>query len=173
MPWLCEEQIQVAGAENDHVEELCFEGDAGAGVGGLDLEEKQEDGDDVQHVGCKSEDIHDGGGRGVAGGVWEGSDCSEDATNTVRQSLKFETAKRLRMCECCRLLRDSSPAIRTYKTAKIFETLKMIDSSQCTTSELQRETMPRRSVSATRRAPKNIGAKQQSAQWGNTATAAT
>lgn len=66
MPGLGEEEVEITGAEDDHVEDLGLEGYAGAGMRGLDLEKEKEDRDDVEHVAAEAEDIHAGGG-GISG----------------------------------------------------------------------------------------------------------
>lgn len=61
MPGFCEEEIEIAGAEDDHVENLGLERETCTGMRGLDLEKKQEDGDNMQHVAAESEYVHDDG----------------------------------------------------------------------------------------------------------------
>lgn len=51
------EQVQVAGHVDHHVEDLAFEGDAGAAPGALHLGPEEDDGDDVEEVSNEAEDI--------------------------------------------------------------------------------------------------------------------
>lgn len=78
MPWDGEEKIEITCTEDDHVENLGLEGYTGARMRGLDLEKKEEDRDDVEHIAAETEDIHFAGyGKGGMGDlVGAGISCA-------------------------------------------------------------------------------------------------
>ena len=61
------DEVDIAGEEDDEVEELRLEGDAAAGPGCLDFVEEDEDGGEVGEVAEEAEYVH-GGGVESAGG---------------------------------------------------------------------------------------------------------